>query len=228
MTKALLKFGDACLQYQRNTTTCMQTMNLATDIPKAPYNVAGGLFGMDEGVVECIDCFAKMFVNLDLSGMQYDMYDTMQLAEFIIPKVGSTWPAEKVFLRCGKVGKPQCVCTGMYFKWVNVPFAPRTAAYPLTLFVQRHRPVVEAVEHPTGRVPIPKRITIGTKNYDYVGWTVKMCEMLMIPHLIVNSKMSLSYCFLPGGRVQYVSAGINVVPADPRHLDMVIYRVSTL
>lgn len=229
ISTAVLKFGTACLQYQRSTTTCLQTMNLTTSIPKAPYNVVGGLFDDDnDAVVECIDCHARMNVNLDLACMQYDLYDTIPLQEFILPTVGSTWPAEKVFLRCMKSGKPQCTCTGMFFSWVTVPFNPRSAVYPMTLFIQRHRPVVEAVEHPVGRVPIPRQLLLGTKTYDYVGWTAKMCEMAMIPHLIVKNKMSISYCFLPGGRVQYVSPGINVWPADPRHLDMVIYRVSVL
>lgn len=226
ISKAVVAFGEECLSNRPNATTLMLTQNLCTYIPKAPYNVVGGLFDLEnDPVVECTQCHARMNVNLDLACMQYDLYDTIPLQEFILPIVGSQWPAEKVILRCMRSGNPQCRCTRVLFTWISVPFNPRTAAYPMTLFVQRHRPVVEAVEHPVGRVPLPKHMTFGTKTYDYVGWTAKMCEMCIIPHLIVKNKMSLSYCFLPGGRVQYVTPGINAWPADPRHLDMVIYRV---
>ena len=204
-------------------------MNLTTSIPRAPYNVVGGLFDLgEEAVVECSFCHEKMYVNLDLACMQWDLYDPLPLNEYIVPRVGSTWSAEKVFLRCMKSGIPQCPCNGKFFEWISVPFDPNKSVYPMTLFVQRHRPLVEAVQHPVGRVPIPRELSIGTKRYNYAGWSVKICELLMIPHLVVRDKMSMSYCFIPGGRVQFVSPGVNQFPADPRHLDMVIYRVSAL
>lgn len=204
-------------------------MNLCTGIPSAEYNLVGGLFDNndEEPTVRCMACEDDMYVSLDLACMQYNLYSRMSLPEFICPEVESEWPVSDVFLRAGMKGPAQCpTCQSKgKFKWVHVPFDPSKGKYPLTMFIQRHRPEVEPIAQPTGPVPIKDRFTIGQRTYHYCGWTAKMGELSMVPHLTVSDNKSVRYCFTNSGLVLYVSDQSNAKPKDCRHLDMLVYQL---
>lgn len=231
ITAAVRDFAHDCIHLRENSTTCFTTMNLATSLPTARYNLVGGIFDNDEdGVVRCVECNEELSVNCEISVMQYNLYgSTPMLENYVVPRIGDIWSAEKVFLRCMKPGKPECEhCGGSFFKWMSVPFNPETAKYPLTLFIQRHRPDVEGINHPLGRVPIPPNLRIGFKTYQYCGWTAKMGEMCIVPFLRVNDNKFMRYSFLPGGIVQFLSDTKYEFPRDPRHVDMLIYKMSSM
>ena len=228
ITQAVLKFAQQALHHNPpGQTTCYSTLNFATGC-KNCFNLVGGLFQcQDDAIVECVSCRKPIYVNVEISIMQFNLYSAIPLEEFIVPRLGQIWTGENLFLRCMKAELKKCpTCDGAFFKWMTVPFEPKIAGYPLTLFIQRHRPVVEPVHHPSGPVPIPQYLTIGEKGYHYCGWTAKMGEMSMVPFLKVNDNKNMRYCFTPGGIVQFISDRKHEVPKDPRHVDMLIYRTS--
>lgn len=228
---AVKDYAGECIHLRENTTTCYTTMNLATSLPAARYNLVGGIFDNDDdGVVRCVECNTDMYVNCEIAIMQWDLYTSSPTLEnYVVPRIGDVWSAEKVFLRSAMPGKAECPhCNGSFFKWISVPFNPDTAKYPLTMFVQRHRPVVEGINHPPGRVPIPPNLRVGIKTYQYCGWTAKMGEMSMVPFVRVNAKKCMRYSFTPGGMVQFLTDTKFEFPSDPRHLDMLIYKMASM
>lgn len=224
--------SDLCLNVWNTSdqrSTCYHTMNLCTAVPAAKYNLVGGLFDMcdEEPAVQCVACKDVMYVSLDLACMEYNLYSHISLEQFICPVYDSEWPASDVFMRAGLKGRAQCPVCGSEgkFKWVHVPFDPNKGKYPLTLFIQRRRPEVEPIAQPTGPVPIKDRLRIGERFYHYCGWTAKMGELSMVPHLTVSDQKAVRYCFTNGGLVQFVSESANYKPKDTRHLDMLVYRL---
>lgn len=210
-------------------TTCWQTMNLCTAIPSAEHNLVGGLFDFtgEDPAVKCTLCSGIVDVSLELACMEYNMFCNIPLDEFIRPMEGSEWNAQDVFLRTGRKGRvecPHCRCVEK-FEWIHVPFNPVAGKYPLTIFVQRHRPIVEPVLQPTGAVKIAKELKIGRRTYQYCGWTAKMGELCMVPYLKVSNEKAVRYCFTNAGLVLFVGEETNFVPKDYRHLDMLVYRL---
>ena len=227
ITHAILVYAEQCIRGRPESTTCYTTMNLATCCPRC-LNMAGGMFQPgDDAVVECVRCRQVLYVNLELAVLQFNLYCSIPLQHFIVPRVNDVWSAENVFLRCMIKGERQChVCRGTTFKWLIVPFEPTIAGYPMVLFIQRHRPSVEGVLHSAGSVPITAGFKIGNKYYTYSGWTAKMCDMSMVPFLKVNDKKFMRYSLTPGGLVQFITDRNHEFPKDPRHVDMLIYKIT--